>query len=406
MAASIDIRLDNAAAITYLVRQSIHDRNKRVWGYALLHRANDTRPTDTRSVILTAGLDVGLARVSGHHRVLVGFDADTLLSGVPTTLPPSQLVLEVSAAVVSTPVALRALHDLARRGYAIALDWTADAVEHPGLVALASMVRLDAEDLSPEALTAHAARLRAAGKKLIARNVVDAATYERCHRLGFELFQGPFLRRVETVAGRHVAPERAAAMSLLSKIQDPATTFADLCALIHRDPVLSYQLVRFVGSAAFARPVRVDSVQRALILLGLMPVRQWAALLLLARAAAHDEHALVLAMTRAKMAEALAARLSKNPTAAFTVGLFSALEHLLGEPLADLLAELPLEADVSRALLGGGGYLGDILQTILLYEDGIASGHELGVSAVQVVDAYLAGIEWAENARSELSASA
>lgn len=406
MVSAVQSWADASPVVTYIARQAISDRHRRTWGYELLHRANDRHPSAARSVVLTAGLDVGLAKLSRNHRILVGFDAETLVSEVPTTLPPAQLLLGVSADVLAHPFAFRTLVGLARRGYLVCLEWTPEAVEHPELISLATLVRLDVSALGSEALAAHAERLHAHGKRLIARNVDDAEIAARTLRLGFELLQGSFLRTTETIVGRHVAPERVAALSLLSKLHDPHTSFGDLSALIQKDPLLSYQLVRFMGSAAFSRPIKVDSVQRALILLGLNPVRQWASLLLLARAAAHDEQSLVLAMTRAKMAEIMANKLAKNPTAAFTVGLFSALEHLLGQPLAELLADLPLETEVSRALLGGGGYLGDILQAILLYEDGIASAHELGLGAQQVVNAYLEAIDWAEQARLELATSA
>lgn len=404
MASAVDSLASPAPMLTYIARQAIYDRTRKVWGYELLHRAYGPAGSGARNVVITAGLDVGLAKVSGNHRVLVSFDAEALLANIPSTLPSAQLIIDVVPGLAREPLLVAALMRLAQLGYLIAVDGRTDTPEDPNLMRVASIVRLDAQALLRGDAVPLAERLRAQKKHLFATEVDTSEALARCRELNVELFQGPLLDDPEILSGRRVAPERTAALMLLAKINDPSTSFADLSGLIHRDAVLSYQLLRFIGSAAFARPVKVDSVQRALILMGLGPLRQWASLLLLSRAAAHDEHALTLAMTRARMAEILASRMSKNPSSAFTVGLFSGLEHLLGEPLADLLAELPLEHDVSRALLGGGGWLGDVLQTILMYEDGIASGHELNLTSAHVVSAYVDAVEWAELARSQMQA--
>ena len=52
------------------------------------------------------------------------------------------------------------------------------------------------------------------------------------------------------------------------------------------------------------------------------------------------------------------------------MGLFSHLDALLGVPLDEALAELPIGDDVKQALLEGTGELGDVLSMVIDYCEG------------------------------------
>lgn len=186
-------------------------------------------------------------------------------------------------------------------------------------------------------------------------------------------------------------------MALLAKLHDPKAAFAEFCDLITRDVTLSYKLLRYTNSAMFARPTKVDSVHRALILLGVTQVRQWASLLVLARVGEAQESVTMSAMVRARMAETLAASLKRNPSAAFTVGMFSMLDALIGRPLPDLVHELPLSEEVSSALLRREGVLGEILNTVVAYDQGDWDRATIaGIPDFGLVEAYVAAVSWAE----------
>src|SRR6185369_17108023 len=77
-------------------------------------------------------------------------------------------------------------------------------------------------------------------------------------------------------------------------------------------------------------------------------------------------------VVRAQFAEALAAQgpLCQRQHDAFLKGLFSLLDVLLGRPLAELLAELPLAEDLQAAWCGDPNDLRDILEVLTAYEQG------------------------------------
>ena len=58
------------------------------------------------------------------------------------------------------------------------------------------------------------------------------------------------------------------------------------------------------------------------------------------------------------------------PDRAFTVGLFSVVDALLGKPMQALLDELPFDSRITHALLDHDGPEGRLLAAVLAYERG------------------------------------
>lgn len=127
---------------------------------------------------------------------------------------------------------------------------------------------------------------------------------------------------------------------------------------IYLDPVLAYRMLRMVNSVAFGTSREVDSVRHALMLLGHSNMRQWLNEQLLAAslepALRPVRHAMVL---RAQLMDHLMDAGPEHDLRAeiHLTGLFSRIDGLLQEPLADALARIPLSARVTDALLNHHG---------------------------------------------------
>ena len=72
---------------------------------------------------------------------------------------------------------------------------------------------------------------------------------------------------------------------LLARLHDEDVDFDELQNIIGRDVALSYNLLRFINSAFFSLPRRVDSIRDALVLLGTQNVLKWATLMALGSSA-------------------------------------------------------------------------------------------------------------------------
>lgn len=89
----------------------------------------------------------------------------------------------------------------------------------------------------------------------------------------------------------------------------------------------------------------------------------------------------------------------EDPGAAFTVGLFSGLDALLDQPLAEVIAELPLAPELTQALLEGEGVFAEALACALAYEQGEWMNLKFAqLSAPTIGALYEESLEWASEA--------
>lgn len=167
---------------------------------------------------------------------------------------------------------------------------------------------------------------------------------------------------------------------------------------------LSYKLLRFINSAYYALPSRVDSIRQAIALLGTRQLVTWASLVALSGIEDKPRELTVIALVRAKMCEQLGAqRQAGAGEGAFVVGLFSVLDALLDSPMPEVLKSLPLADDITRALLYHGGQLGDTLRGVLAYERGDWDEVlRLGFERRAITEAFLDAISWASTATASL----
>jgi EAL and modified HD-GYP domain-containing signal transduction protein len=140
--------------------------------------------------------------------------------------------------------------------------------------------------------------------------------------------------------------------------------------------------------------------------LGSVAVRRWATLLVLAGATDRPAHLLELGLLRARLCELVALR---HPAAesdrAFTAGLFSIADSLLGLRMPALLADLPFDERTTRALADHDGPEGRILGAVLAYERGDFDGCAAhGVKLVEIARAFAEALDWTDGALAQLTA--
>lgn len=388
----------------FIGRQPIYDRELRVIGYELLYRGGEGNRAGeidgdraTSQVLVNAFLEIGLERLVGDRLAFINLTRAFLTAFPELGLPRERVVLEVLEDIEVDEEVVAAVRGLSRKGYRIALD---DFIFHERLrplVDLADIIKIDVLALSAEALAEHVARLRHPRRRLLAEKVEDQAMFRRCRELGFDYFQGYFFCRPEVVKGRRPPPNRMAVLRLLAELQDPRTTAERLEALVGADAALGYRLVRLVNSPWFGLRTRVDSLRRAIVVLGTRQLRALASVLAMARIEGKPSELMTLALVRARMCELLAARSGRaDPQAAFTAGLFSVLDALLDQPMDELLEELPLADEVAAALARREGPVGAILDCVLRYEH--AEWERAccpGLRPEAVRDAYLEALDWA-----------
>jgi EAL and modified HD-GYP domain-containing signal transduction protein len=211
------------------------------------------------------------------------------------------------------------------------------------------------------------------------------------------MFQGDFFAKPNPTRQRRVGTGGVASLAALAQVSRPDATFEDLEAAISTDVGLSLKLLRYVNSAFFALPRTVESVREALTLLGTATVRRWATVMALASATNAPEELVELALQRARMCEVLGGNRALDASDAhFTVGLFSVADALLDAPMEDVLETLPFSDEIRAALLRREGPKGELLNTVVAYEQGELTTADDG--EVSLPAAYGDAVEYAGEA--------
>lgn len=376
-----------------VARQPVLDAQMGLLGFELL--------VDGVAAVVEALSEVGLDALTGGHAAWLPLGRDLLLDVGAVPVRSDRVVLQVPAADGDDPALHEAVARLAARGACIAVD---GYVHRPGLEPLLDAawgVKLDLAALGADGLRAQVEALRGRDLVLIATSVDTNADFSMCRELGFAAFQGTFVAEPEVVPGRAVPTQSLAALGTLADVSS-SIEFEDLERAIVRDIGLSHKLLRYANSAVFARRQRVGSVREAMMLLGARPVRRWATVLAIAGMPDQPHALLVTALVRARMCELLSDDPARTDRA-FTVGMFSVINRLLGLPMREALDMLPLDDDVVGALLRGEGAEGRSLRTVLAWELGdFTTGEALPGGRDRVARAYRDALAWADGAASGL----
>jgi c-di-GMP-related signal transduction protein len=393
----------------FVARQPIFDRHRQVHAYELLFRSgldNAFGAIDgdraSAKVIADSFLRFGIHRMTGGKRAFVNFTRDTLVKGYATLLPKETIVVEILETVEQDVEVFDACRDLKQRGYMIALDdFVCDDWSNP-LVRFADVIKVDFRATTGQARADVLEAMTYRKIKGLAEKVETRAEFDEAIDLGYAYLQGYFFSKPLVLSGRDVPGFKLRYVEMLKEINRPQLDFAQIEAIIKREPSLTYKLLTYINSVAFGLRQRITSVGQALALLGEDAVKKWASVVTLAGLAQDQPAELVVtSLVRARFCELIApsVKLPSRAGELFLMGLFSLLDTITGRPMAELLADLPLADDVKLALLGNRTRLFDVLSCLAAYERGewetfalYAAKLRLDESAVARL--YLDAVSW------------
>lgn len=156
---------------------------------------------------------------------------------------------------------------------------------------------------------------------------------------------------------RRIQPAQRALQALIAAIDADASS--DLLEQILSDePMLAYRLLRYTNSAALGLRTEIESLRQGLMVLGLSRIRDWLLEQLPDASSDLNLQPLRAAMVlRARLMEQLLDAGASNELRreVLLCGMLSQIDLLLGEPLHEALARLPLSGRINDAILGRGG---------------------------------------------------
>jgi c-di-GMP phosphodiesterase len=352
--------------------------------------------------VLNTLTEFSLDRVVGQQRAWINVSRKFIVDGLADVLPPKRVTLELLEDQVIDDELLDGIARLRERGFQLALDDFTFGERTPQLIPFADTVKIDVMALGVNGAEDQLRLVREYGVTVLAEKVETDEEFRACADLGFELFQGYFFCKPETLNSKAIGANRLSLLQLLAALNDPDIALNKLEELIQRDVALSYRLLRYINSAFFSLRTRIDGIGRAVALLGLSNVKRCATMTVFAGIEGKPRELLQTALVRARMCELMAPDIGKSPDRLFTLGLFSVVDALLDKPMHEVLDAVPFPPEMVRALTAHRGPKGELLAQVLRWERGQFERVSGDIPPQRMAEVQREAIEWAANAASEL----
>lgn len=394
----------------YVARQPVFDRKKNVFGYELLYRSgleNISPEIDgtgaSAEVIVNSFVTMDLNAITRGKKALIKFTRHLLEEETALLFPPASLVVQIHEPSPDNAI-VEACARLKQKGYLIALDDTKMQAGCEPLLELADIIKIDYRSIPGPERRALLSGLKQYKAKLQAEKVETMGEYTDALESGFTYFQGYYFCEPVIVEGKDLSGSKMHNLQLIQEIYQPKINVDQLEALIKQDLTLSYQLLRFINSAAFQIRIPVRSIRQAIVLLGQKELSKWVSLMTL-RSMGYDkpDELIVTALCRGRFCETLArlAGFKDRSTDLFLTGLLSLLDAFLGQPMDTAIAELPLDPEIKATLLGEESSLRDIYDLVICYEKRdwqktAALASKLNLSGETLFSCYLDSVELSE----------
>jgi len=358
-----------------LARQPIYDTKKNVVAYELLFRENNQTPVSsfdgnraTSRVLLSLFTESDINTVTNGLPAFVNFTAELIHN--PPLFEPKAIVIEVLEDIEITEKIISSLKKLKQKGYKLALDDFVMDEKYRPILALVDIIKLELPEMDQQTLEHTIETLKEYDVKLLAEKIETPEQFNQCMDLGCDMFQGYFLSKPEIIKGKKIAAGKMAIIDLISEIQSPSIDMNGLTKIISRDPALSFKLLKLINSAAFKRSKTIDSIHKAVTLLGIDRIKSWTSLLALSKLDDKPESLHYIALIRALMCERLAEYIQPQAKELFyTVGLLSCLDAFFDQDIKQILQHISLDNSVNNALLTYEGNAGLALQTTIYFEN-------------------------------------
>ncbi|MFH0727884.1 MAG: HDOD domain-containing protein [Pseudomonadota bacterium] len=394
----------------FVARQPIFNKNLKTFGYELLFRGgldnlfpNIDGDTASSAVLSNSFLDIGIERLTGGKKAFVNFTRDLLIKQVPCLFSSEILFPEVLENIAPDAEVMAAITAMIRKGYKFALDDFVFSEEMAPLIQKAAVIKIDVRITALKEAKKLIDRLSGQPIRFLAEKVETHEEFKEALRIGFSYFQGYFFSKPEIIQRRGVTPSKMKLLQIIGEANREDADVNRLEDLIKPDLSLSYRFLQYMNSAFFNRPRKITSIKEAILLLGLSEVRKLVTLIAASKLAESKPDELIRSsIMRAKFCE-LAGELSGYPgekSELFLLGLFSQMDAILDQELAQIIGELPLSPLLKSALVKEEGDLGCYLKLVRNYERGLWENcREFDGTCQSVnmtVEKYLEAVGWAD----------
>jgi c-di-GMP-related signal transduction protein len=411
-----EIKIDKSLQEIVVTRLPIFDKNKDVFAYELLFKADTgfrkrvwdyyrNKREQKKDSAASSGVDslfiTGLKKLTGGKLAVINFDNQMLVNNFPMMFPSELLGIELGDGAQKNKHVTEAVKKLKEAGYLLFIN---DDFFNEGQMEIIKMADIIGVDFRSPGLQKRFSVFHDDHRRprFLARSVETASDYHIAAEKGYQYFQGEFFSTAEVIAVKNIPSYKTNLLRILKEINKPSIDIAHIEEILKRDVSITYKLLRFVNSAKFGLKTTVQSIQHALRLLGEKEVKNWLSLMVLSGMGTDKPHELLTGtLSRAKLCESLALRLQLEQEMPnyFLLGMLSMVDVFLSRPMEEIMDDLPLSSELKSALKGENNQFRDVLDLVTEYERGrwynvSLLTDKLGLQLQDVGDLYLEAIEW------------
>lgn len=387
----------------FILRQPVLDQRNTIVGYELVLDVEGPQDADHDIRLLGVCASPQISQLTEQKLTLITLSPAALGHPSMSYLPTKNMMVVLTAPQPATPHFISQLRALVDRGIRVALESNDREPAAPALIDVARNVRLDVSDGTGLGLSRVTAQLiESSGAHLIAGNLKCLEEFDLAQSMPFEYFQGQYFALGRYGSEIQVDQSRATVVELLNLTRQNAE-LRQIEAVFRRDPLLTYQLLRYINSPGCGLVHQARSIAHALMVLGYKQLYRWLTLLLFTRGAGiRRGHAyLTNALVRGRLMELLG-RDRVQPAhrdSLFIVGVFSLLDAMLGVPIERALEGIQFTDEVEQALILRRGVFGPYLALALACENHLpekitAAAAACDVQAEEVNAKHLDALVW------------
>lgn len=394
----------------FIARQPVFNRSLDVFGYELLFRSNSqsnqfegSSSSMATATVLTGLFESGIHRIVDDKCAFVNFDGEFIHSNSLELIDSSSLVIEVLEDVKVDEALIERLKNLKKKGYKIALDDFVESYNEYPLIPIADIIKFDIIATPLDTIALDVKQAISQKKILLAEKIEREEDFLKAKCMGFNLFQGYFFSK-PSIIGKSCSKTTSKAQyaRLILELKKEEPSYQVLAEIIQQDVNIAYRLMRVVSIRS--GDDLINSIKRALTYMGLREIERWINILMIQDFAGSKPKELMrTSLIRTKLAESIASQgnLKKIKHEASMMGLFSTLDAMLDQTMAEALADISLPSSITDALIHHQGVLHPVYDLMLAYEKGNwektkVIAKKMGIKEYILLNDYLLALEWAK----------
>lgn len=316
-----------------------------------------------------------------------------------------RLVLLFDNRISNTESYCNRLKDLKSKGYKLAIRKipVSELENNKEIISLMDYILLDAKKVDVTKAKIYFQHLYP-DIKLCVGNIESQELFDSLKEdASYTLFEGSFYRIPVTKGETEIAPLKVNYLELMNVVNDNDFELTKAADIIGRDTALVVELLKVVNRIAINS--EVTSIRHAAAILGQKELKRWINTVITKELCADRPNEIArISLLRAKFLECLAPSfgLSMKVSELFLMGLFSVLDIILNQPMAEALKKVNVSREIYDALVNKKGEFAAILEFLTAYEN--ADWQEicrqlivLDISVDTVYSAYTEAVCWYKN---------